>query len=220
MFAPEQQQQQAAPDSTASLPQRWLPILKDYIVSLGFTLQQLEASGGAAVQGSKQLRIVLGRAVLEAHTQLVAACAAAVDSTCNSAGGLTDAAAVQGGGHGSCGSAANNHAAAVQQLCSTGAGMVLADSLISFGSLLCAALPTRFCCNEPSCCCLERPTELQLAAGKGSKCSACGTARYCGAADQRKHWKQHKQVCKAVSAAAEAAPAGKGKRGTRKDKVA
>jgi hypothetical protein len=84
MFAPEQQQQQAAPDSTASLPQRWLPILKDYIVSLGFTLQQLEASGGAAVQGSKQLRIVLGRAVLEAHTQLVAACAAAVDSTCNS----------------------------------------------------------------------------------------------------------------------------------------
>lgn len=173
------------------------------------------------MQGSKQLLIVLGRAVLEAHTQLVAACAAAVDSTCNSAGGLTDAAAVQGGGHGSCGSAANNHAAAVQQLlCSTGAGMVLADSLISFGSLLCAALPTRFCCNERSCCCLERPTELQLAAGKGSKCSALGTARYCGAADKRKHWKQHKQVCKAVAAAAEAAPVGKGKRGTRKDKVA
>jgi hypothetical protein len=106
---------------------------------------------------------------------------------------LTDkpAAAAGGGcGHGGCGAAAHKQpvdAVAWQQLHSTGAGKVLADSLISFGSLLCAALPTRFCCNEPSCCCLDKPSELQLAVGKGSKCSACGTARYCGAVDQGKH---------------------------------
>jgi hypothetical protein len=107
--------------------------------------------------------------------------------------------------HGGCGAAAHQRpgaALAWQQLRNTGAGKVLAGSLISFGSLLCAALPTRFCCNEPSCCCFDKPSELKLAAGKGSKCSACGTARYCGPEDQRKHWKQHKHVCKAVAAAA------------------
>jgi hypothetical protein len=177
-----------------------------------------------AVKGSKQLRVVLGRHVLDSHTQLAAACAAAAGSVCT-AQGLADepaAAAGDGGVHGGCDSAAYKHpapAAAWQQLLSTGAGNALADSLIRLGSLMCAALPIRFCCNEPSCCCLERSTELQLAAGKGSKCSACGTARYCGAVDQHKHWQQHKPVCKAVAAAAEAAPAGKAKRGTRKDKV-
>ena len=67
-------------------------------------------------------------------------------------------------------------------------GQVLVDSLLEFGSLLCAALPNRFCCNEPSCCCFDTPAEVQLAVQKGSKCSGCGAARYCGAADQHKHW--------------------------------
>jgi hypothetical protein len=81
------------------------------------------------------------------------------------------------------------------------------DGLTNFSSLLCAALPTRFCCNESSCGCFDKTSELHLALGKGSKCSACSTARYCGAADQHKHWKQHKHVCKAVATAATAATA-------------
>jgi hypothetical protein len=58
-----------------------------------------------------------------------------------------------------------------QQLFITGKGSALADSLLKFSSLLCAVLPTRFCCNEPSCCCFDKPSELQLAAGKGVWCS-------------------------------------------------
>jgi hypothetical protein len=84
-------------------------------------------------------------------------------------------------------------------------GQVLPQLLLDTGSLLCAALPTRYCCNEPSCCCIDRPSELQLAGGKGSKCSGCNVARYCGAVHQRQHWKMHKGVCRAISAAATAA---------------
>jgi hypothetical protein len=86
-------------------------------------------------------------------------------------------------------------------------GIALVDRLLNFSDRLCAALPTRFCCNEPSYCCFDKPPELQLAVGKCSKCSGCGTARYCGTADQHKHWKQHKPVCNAVAAAAKAAAA-------------
>jgi hypothetical protein len=86
-------------------------------------------------------------------------------------------------------------------------GQMLPQALLDTGSLLCAALPTRYCCNEPSCCCIDRPSELQLAGGKGSQCSGCGVARYCGAVHQRQHWKMHKGVCRAISAAATAAAA-------------
>lgn len=96
-----------------------------------------------------------------------------------------------------------------QEFLVTDSGRQLVSSLLSFGSLLCSALPSRYCCNDPSCCCLDKPTELQLAAGKASQCGGCGAARYCGAEDQHKHWEQHKVACKALSAAVKA---GKGKR--------
>jgi hypothetical protein len=226
VFAPEQQQQQA-PDSTASLPQLWVPFLKESILLLGRTVQDLAAPDGTAVQGSKQLRVVLGSPVLEAHAQLASACAAAAGSVCTAQPEvLADEPAAEAGvgvGHVSCGAASHKQPADVaawQQLRSTGAGKALAESLLSFGSLLCAALPTRFCCNEPSCCCLDKPSELHLAVGKSSKCSACGTARYCVAVDQSKHWKQHKPVCKAVAAAAKATAARQAKKGAKKDKAA
>lgn len=77
-------------------------------------------------------------------------------------------------------------------------------------------VPSRYCCNDPSCGSLDGPTELQLAAGKGKQCSGCGAARYRSVEDQHKHWKQHKPACKALAAAAPvaAAKAGKGRRST------
>jgi hypothetical protein len=84
-------------------------------------------------------------------------------------------------------------------------GRQLPQALMDFGSLLCAALPSRFGCNEPSCCCLDKPSELQLVGGKGTKCSGCGVTRYCSMAHQRMHWKQHKPACKAIAAASKAA---------------
>jgi hypothetical protein len=81
-------------------------------------------------------------------------------------------------------------------------GRQLPQALMDAGSLLCAALPSRSCCNESSCCCLDKPSELQLVGGKGTKCSGCGVARYCSVAHQRLHWKQHKAACKAIAAAA------------------
>ena len=209
----------AAADAAANLPELWLPLLRESIIQLGSALQQLTSSDGA-VQGCKQLCIVLDRSALQAYTQLVAACADAVCSACKLA--CERAAAAHCGCHQAPGTRLAEQGQTQQvggQLCTTGECQALAGSLISFGSQLCAALPTRLCCNEPSCCCLDRPTELQLAAGKGSKCSACGTARYCGAADQHKHWRQHCPVCKAVAAAAMEATAGTVMDSAKKDKA-
>jgi hypothetical protein len=80
-------------------------------------------------------------------------------------------------------------------------GWQLPQALMDVGSLLCAALPSRFCCNEPSCCFLEKPSEVQSVGGKGTKCSGCWIARYCSVAHQRLHWKKHKPACRAVAAA-------------------
>ena len=91
-----------------------------------------------------------------------------------------------------------------QQVLGNEQGRQLPQALMDVGSLLCAALPSRSCCNEPSCCIFNKPSELQLAGGKGTKCSGCGVARYCCVAHQRLHWKQHKPACKAIAAAAAA----------------
>jgi hypothetical protein len=92
-----------------------------------------------------------------------------------------------------------------QQVLSSEQGRQLPQALMDVGSLMCAALPSRSCCNEPSCCCLDKPSELQLAGGKGTKCSGCGVARYCSEAHQKLHWKQHKPACRAIAAAAKSA---------------
>ena len=91
-----------------------------------------------------------------------------------------------------------------QQVLGSEQGRQLPQALMDVGSLLCAALPSRSCCDEPSSCCLDKPSELQLAMGKGTKCSACGVARYCSPAHQGLHWKQHKPACRAFAAAAAA----------------
>ena len=101
-------------------------------------------------------------------------------------------------------SSATSDMAIWQQVLGSEQGRQLPQALMDVGSLLCAALPSRSCCNEPSCCCLDKPSELQLAGGKGTKCSGCGVARYCSPAHQRLHWKQHKPACKAIAAAAAA----------------
>jgi hypothetical protein len=92
-----------------------------------------------------------------------------------------------------------------QQVLGSEQGRQLPQALMDVGSLLCAALPSRSCCNEPSCCSFSKPSELQLAGGKGTKCSGCGVARYCSVAHQRLHWKQHKPACRAIAAATAAA---------------
>ena len=86
-------------------------------------------------------------------------------------------------------------------------GQQLPQAMMDAGSLLCATLPSRSCCNEPSCCCLDKPSELQLAGGKGTKCSGCGVARYCSTVHQKLHWKQHRPACRAIAAAETAANA-------------
>ncbi len=93
-----------------------------------------------------------------------------------------------------------------KQVLASQQGQQLPKALTQFSSLLCAALPSRYCCNEPSCCCFDKPSELQLAGGKGTKCSGCGVARYCCAAHQKQHWKQHKPACRAIKAAAGVSP--------------
>jgi hypothetical protein len=74
---PSRQQQPQllqAPDITGSLPGQCPPVLQHCIAQLGSVIQQLAASdGAAALQGSKPLRIVLHRPVLDAHAQLLVA---------------------------------------------------------------------------------------------------------------------------------------------------
>jgi hypothetical protein len=213
-----------APEVCGSLPEQCLPVLQNCVEQLGSVLQQLATSDcTAAMQGSQQLQVVLGSPVLEAHGNLLAASTAAATSACKLAADPAGATQREGWWWQSKDARsapappglrnmaqdlmAEDVSQAWQQLDDTGEGGALADGLLSFGSLLCAALPTRLCCNEPSCCCLDKPAEQQLAAGKGSQCSACGAARYCGKADQRKHWKQHKPICQAIAATAKASSA-------------
>jgi hypothetical protein len=152
----------AAGDVAKNMPS--VSPLKACITQLGTAVHQLAASNAmAAVRGSKQLRVVLGRPVLEAHTQLVAACAAAVDKAwehadCDSdcdddsgaAGSETDLEAADCDTVSESDSEAAGEEDSLQavvqawkQLYNTCESQALADSLLSFGSLLCAALPTR-----------------------------------------------------------------------------
>lgn len=65
-----------------------------------------------------------------------------------------------------------------------------------------AALAMPHACNNPCCRSLEGASELQLVGGRSCSCAGCRTARYCGRACQRQHWRQHKPVCQALAAAA------------------
>jgi len=172
---------------------------------MGPVLQQLQESAdttgaAAAAAGGKSSQVVLCApmlaGVIQQHGKLQAIleATAAIDR-------------VIPGNPAVCGCASGSGAAVTQMMCqlawsallSTKEGQQLPGALSSFSSMLCAALPTKHCCNEPSCCCLDKVSELQLAGGKGSKCGGCGAARYCGVKDQQLHWKMHKAVCQAMS---------------------
>jgi hypothetical protein len=79
-------------------------------------------------------------------------------------------------------------AALVQQLRATG-GMLSSIAVPSF-------------CNNPACGNVSGPTEVQLVSGRSCMCAGCRIASYCGRACQRTAWQKHKQVCKALAAAA------------------
>jgi hypothetical protein len=70
-------------------------------------------------------------------------------------------------------------------------------------ALTCFAVPGT--CNNPDCVNVSGPSEAQLVRGRSSLCAGCRCARYCTHDPcQRAHWRQHKQVCKALAAAAAA----------------
>jgi hypothetical protein len=75
----------------------------------------------------------------------------------------------------------------------------LGQQLQRFAVGVCALLPVRLCCNSPLCHNMGKVSELQLAGGKGTICSACKAASYCSRDCQLAHWKQHKKVCKQLS---------------------
>jgi hypothetical protein len=56
-------------------------------------------------------------------------------------------------------------------------------------------------CNNPACQQLAGPLELQLVSRRSCTCANCRVARYCCRLCQRQHWKQHKPVCQALTAA-------------------
>jgi hypothetical protein len=55
-------------------------------------------------------------------------------------------------------------------------------------------------CNNPSCSELAGPLELQLVNRRSCMCADCRVVRYCSRDCQRRHWKQHKPVCRAIAA--------------------
>jgi hypothetical protein len=75
--------------------------------------------------------------------------------------------------------------------------------LATGGALSSMAVPA--CCNSPACGNISRTLEVSIVSGHSTKCSGCKTARYCSKVCQKAHWKQHKPVCKALSAAQAAA---------------
>jgi hypothetical protein len=97
-------------------------------------------------------------------------------------------------------------AAARQSNARAAAGMLrdFEQRLHSAGkALTCFAVPGT--CNNPDCVNVSGPSEAQLVRGRSSLCAGCRCARYCTHDPcQRAHWRQHKQVCKALAAAAAA----------------
>jgi hypothetical protein len=67
--------------------------------------------------------------------------------------------------------------ATVVAACRTAVKPDLSQQLQEFGAAVCGVLPSKLCCNAPSCCCCERLSEAELVGGKKNQCSGCKTAR-------------------------------------------
>jgi signal transduction histidine kinase len=65
---------------------------------------------------------------------------------------------------------------------------VLVTDILSFCSIVAAAVPLPEVCNNPSCECLQGVSE---AAAAVKMCAGCGT-RYCCLQCQQVHWSVHK----------------------------
>lgn len=81
-----------AEECIGSRPEQCLPVLQHCIAQLGSILQQLASACTSSdekpvVQGTKQLRVVLGKPVFDAYNQLVAAAAAAAHTACEQSQG-------------------------------------------------------------------------------------------------------------------------------------
>jgi hypothetical protein len=85
----------------------------------------------------------------------------------------------------------------------TSALLAAAQQLQSTGLALCSfAVPCM--CNNLGCTNMAGLSELVSVSRRSCICAGCHAARYCGHACHRVAWKQHKGVCRALSAAAAA----------------
>ena len=80
------------------------------------------------------------------------------------------------------------------------------QKLSAVGEALCSVAHKQSC-NNPTCSNVLGPSELQLVKGRSNTCSGCRTARYCSPECMRRHWKQHRPICKGLERAAAAAAA-------------
>jgi hypothetical protein len=93
----------------------------------------------------------------------------------------------------------------LQQLLHRTVGAKRAAALRDIGATVCAEFPVKLCCNNPGYTSMDKVGEMLL----GSSCSGCKAARYCSKACQGAAWKMgHRKVCKRITKAAVAAPAG------------
>lgn len=77
---------------------------------------------------------------------------------------------------------------------------VLVGHLRMFGESA-ACIAVRCTCNNPCCVNMSGGSEQALVKGSGRTCGGCRVAHYCSPECQLQHWKQHRKVCKSLSAA-------------------
>jgi hypothetical protein len=92
------------------------------------------------------------------------------------------------------------HATAADHGASAEAVLQLVQALRALRGAL-STLAISSACNNPTCSNVSGPSEAGLVKGSSSACGGCRVARYCCKACQNQHWKLHKPVCKALTAA-------------------
>lgn len=142
---------------------------------------------------------IQGNPVTDVCSHLVPASAAAVHKACEQS--QQERAALPGAARMSSVVGKALTGLAFCQVHNAGQGKMLVDSLSEFSSMMCAALPAVSAATSPA----AAAGWLKCSWQYGRAASAGVRSRYCRAADQHKHWKQHMPVCRAVAAARAAA---------------